>query len=119
MVVLPGAGAPRTCLPAASAQAEGRWAARCTPARQRRPPAPHISRAAPRAARSLAAAPQVRAGVRDQDKADTYLSIASSYGLLSKEELGRLTVVDADLQRPETLPAAIGNAAKVGPVVLC
>jgi len=35
---------------------------------------------------------QVRAGVRNPDKADTFLEIASSYGLLSKDELGRLTV---------------------------
>ena len=36
--------------------------------------------------------PQVRAGVRNPEKADTFLEIASSYGLLSKDELGRLTV---------------------------
>lgn len=35
---------------------------------------------------------QVRAGVRNPEKADTFLEIASSYGLLSKDELGRLTV---------------------------
>jgi NAD(P)-dependent dehydrogenase (short-subunit alcohol dehydrogenase family) len=35
---------------------------------------------------------RVRAGVRNADKAETYLAIAASYGLLSKEELGRLQV---------------------------
>ena len=56
---------------------------------------------------------RVRAGVRNADKADTYLSIASSYGLLSAEELGRLTVVPCDLERPDTLVTAIGAASKV------
>lgn len=35
---------------------------------------------------------KVRAGVRSAEKAENFLSIASSYGLLSKEELGRLQV---------------------------
>ncbi|KAI7836826.1 hypothetical protein COHA_009327 [Chlorella ohadii] len=56
---------------------------------------------------------KVRAGVRNPDKADTFLEIASSYGLLSKDELGRLTVVECDLERPETIAPAIGGAAKV------
>jgi NAD(P)-dependent dehydrogenase (short-subunit alcohol dehydrogenase family) len=106
---------------------------------------------------------KVRAGVRNADKAETFISIASSYGLLSKEELARLQVqgtcdcgsgspasghpvpvlcpaftllprrvcivqppsspacctpcalqvVECDLERPDTLRAAIGNAGKV------
>lgn len=106
---------------------------------------------------------QVRAGVRNSEKADTYLTIAASYGLLSKDELARLTVrapgalafgqlgdgcmdvsvgcrgrrplpqccllnllpshrpcispplqvVECDLEAPETIPAALGSAAKV------
>jgi uncharacterized protein YbjT (DUF2867 family) len=56
---------------------------------------------------------RVRAGVRNADKAETYLAIAASYGLLSKEELGRLQVVSCDLEQPDTLGPAIGNAAKV------
>lgn len=46
----------------------------------------------PHALPPCVAPPQVRAGVRNPEKADTFLEIASSYGLLSKDELGRLTV---------------------------
>jgi uncharacterized protein YbjT (DUF2867 family) len=56
---------------------------------------------------------KVRAGVRNLDKADTFLAIAASYGLLSAEELGRLQVVECDLERPDTIASAIGSAAKV------
>ena len=56
---------------------------------------------------------RVRAGVRNLDKADTFLAIAASYGLLSAEELGRLQVVECDLERPDTIAPAIGSAAKV------
>lgn len=51
--------------------------------------------------------------MRNTEKADFFLSIASSYGLLSKDELGRLAVVECDLEKEETVGPAIGNAAKV------
>lgn len=35
--------------------------------------------------------------MRNPEKADTFLEIASSYGLLSKDELGRLTVGACDV----------------------
>lgn len=40
----------------------------------------------------LAAGFRVRAGVRSAEKAEEYLAIATSYGLLSREEIGRLQV---------------------------
>ena len=40
----------------------------------------------------LGAGYRVRAGVRSAEKADDFIQIATSYGLLSKEELGRLQV---------------------------
>eukprot|EP00887_Chlorella_sp_A99_P003986 scaffold11.g3986.t1 len=61
----------------------------------------------------LAQGYRVRAGVRSAKKAESHIKNATSYGLLSQEELGRLSVVLCDLENPDTIRPAIGRAAKV------
>lgn len=62
----------------------------------------------------------VRAGVRDVEKAQASLEVAGKYGILSEEQLKRVTVVGFDLQQPESIGPAIGGATKVrASVVRC
>lgn len=42
-----------------------------------------------------------------------FVRTAANYGLLSAEELGRLDVVAINLEQPDTIPEAIGNAGRV------
>jgi hypothetical protein len=60
---------------------------------------------------------KLRAGVRDVEKAATYLQIAVDQGLLPADASKRIALVPVDVTKPETLKAAIGNAGKVGGVL--
>lgn len=62
----------------------------------------------------LSAGFAVRAGVRDLEKAEGYLDVAATYGLLSPDQLKRVALVPFDLKDPSTFEAALGNANKVG-----
>jgi uncharacterized protein YbjT (DUF2867 family) len=59
---------------------------------------------------------KLRAGVRNVEKAATYLQIAVDQGLLPADASKRIALVSVDVTKPETLKAAIGNAGKVGGV---
>ena len=56
---------------------------------------------------------QVRAGARDGRQAELFLRNAISFGLLPKDAAKSVTVVQFDLEDPDSLPAAIGEASKV------
>lgn len=55
----------------------------------------------------------MRAGVRDEEKAKSSLDVAVKYGILTAEQLKRVTIVTFDITQPETIAPAIGNANKV------
>jgi hypothetical protein len=55
----------------------------------------------------------VRAGARDVATAKANTDIAVQFGLLAPEQLSRLQWVDFDLEEPERMAAAIGNASRV------
>jgi uncharacterized protein YbjT (DUF2867 family) len=61
----------------------------------------------------LAAGFKVRAGARDVDTAKSNTEIAVQFGLLAPEQLSRLQWVEFDLEEPEGIAAAIGNASRV------
>jgi uncharacterized protein YbjT (DUF2867 family) len=65
----------------------------------------------------LAAGFNVRAGVRSQEKAEAFEEILDdlneTVGPLSRQELNRVKVVYCDLNEPETIAPAIGNASRV------
>jgi uncharacterized protein YbjT (DUF2867 family) len=61
----------------------------------------------------LAAGFKVRAGARDVDTAKSNTEIAVQFGLLAPEQLSRLQWVEFDLEEPEGMAAAIGNASRV------
>ena len=56
---------------------------------------------------------QVRAGAREPEQAFQFLRNAIAFGLLPKDAEKSITVVKFDLEDPESLPPAIGNATKV------
>lgn len=53
-------------------------------------------------------------GVRSKAKAQAYLDTAVAYGLLPRGAERRVQIVEYDITDPETIPAAIGPAEKVG-----
>jgi uncharacterized protein YbjT (DUF2867 family) len=55
----------------------------------------------------------VRAAARDVEQARANTDIAVQFGLLAPEQLSRLSWVDMDLEDPDSIPAAIGNASRV------
>jgi hypothetical protein len=55
----------------------------------------------------------VRAGARDVDTAKSSTEIALQFGLLAPEQLSRLQWVEFDLEEPEGMAAALGNASRV------
>eukprot|EP01025_Chloroclados_australasicus_P006166 TRINITY_DN1200_c0_g1_i2.p1 TRINITY_DN1200_c0_g1~~TRINITY_DN1200_c0_g1_i2.p1 ORF type:complete len:476 (-),score=56.17 TRINITY_DN1200_c0_g1_i2:245-1672(-) len=61
----------------------------------------------------LSAGFKVRGGVRDQQKAQEFLDFSLQYELLTKEQAKRVDFVEYDLEIPDTIPQAIGKAAKV------
>eukprot|EP00882_Tetradesmus_deserticola_P009423 GHRQ01009946.1.p1 GENE.GHRQ01009946.1~~GHRQ01009946.1.p1 ORF type:complete len:511 (+),score=246.04 GHRQ01009946.1:105-1637(+) len=61
----------------------------------------------------LAAGFKVRAGARNVDAAKSNTDIALQFGLLVPEQLSRLQWVEFDLEEPEGMAAAIGNASRV------
>jgi hypothetical protein len=84
-------------------------------------PHPHTSHACPAPAPSchpcrelLDAGFKVRAGARNLEAAEANADIAGSLGLLTPEQRSRLSFHQFDLSDPDTMTAAIGNAAKVG-----
>jgi hypothetical protein len=52
-------------------------------------------------------------GVRSKDKAQAYLDTAMAYGLLPRGAERRVQIVEYDITQPDTVPPAIGSAAKV------
>ena len=60
---------------------------------------------------------RVRAGARNVEKAQKYLKIAISFGLIAPEAARRLSIVEVDLTDEETIAPAIGKAGKVGCVL--
>jgi nucleoside-diphosphate-sugar epimerase len=71
-----------------------------------------------RIVRELAAAGlRVRAGVRSQEKAENFEEILAqlgeTVGPLSRQDAGRVKVVYCDLEDPDTIAPAIGNASRV------
>ena len=56
---------------------------------------------------------QVRAGAREPEQAYQFLRNAIAFGLLPKDAEKQITVVNFDLEDPDSLPQAIGNASKV------
>ena len=56
---------------------------------------------------------RVRAGVRDVEKAQGYIDTAVAYGLLPRDAARKIALVEYDITDPDTIPSAIGNAAKV------
>jgi uncharacterized protein YbjT (DUF2867 family) len=61
----------------------------------------------------LAAGFKVRAAARDVDTAKANTEIAVQFGLLSPDQLSRLQWVEFDLEEPQGMAAAIGNASRV------
>ena len=55
----------------------------------------------------------MRAGAREPEQAFQFLRNAIAFGLLPKDAEKSITVVKFDLEDPESLPPAIGNATKV------
>jgi hypothetical protein len=51
--------------------------------------------------------------VRNAKKAQNALDLASTFDLLSPQQQRLIQVVQYDLEQPETIPGAIGNAGKV------
>lgn len=60
---------------------------------------------------------KVRAGVRSQEKAEMYqdllADLSTTLGPLTRQQLSRINVVYCDLEEPESIIPAIGNASKV------
>ena len=56
---------------------------------------------------------RVRAGVRDVEQAQSYIATAVAYGLLPRDAARKIALTEYDITDPDTIPAAIGNAAKV------
>ncbi len=54
----------------------------------------------------------MRVGVRNVEKAQGYLDTAIAYGLLPRGAERRVQIVEYDITEPDTIPPAIGNAAK-------
>jgi hypothetical protein len=72
--------------------------------------------AVPRAATSrelLAAGYKVRAAARDVEAAKASTDIALQFGLLEQGQISRLSWVEMDLEEPDSIPAALGNASRV------
>lgn len=55
----------------------------------------------------------MRAAARDVDQAKANTDIAVQFGLIAPDQLGRLTWVEMDLEDPDSIRPAIGNASKV------
>ena len=56
---------------------------------------------------------KVRAGARNVSKAQNYVDVASSLGLLSSDAVKRLQIVPVDLEDPGSISAALGGATRV------
>lgn len=61
----------------------------------------------------LLAGYKVRAAARDVAQAKANTDIAVQFGLLAPDQLSRLSWVEMDLEEPDSIPAAIGNASRV------
>ncbi len=55
----------------------------------------------------------MRAGVRNVEVAQSYIDTAVAYGLLPRDAARKIQLVQCDVTDPDSLPAAIGAAAKV------
>ena len=55
----------------------------------------------------------VRAGARNTKKAEEYVELAISLGILTTESAKRLKIVSVDLEDKQTIVPAIGNAGMV------
>ena len=56
---------------------------------------------------------KVRAGARNTSKAQNYVDVAASLGLLTGDAVKRLQVVPVDLEDPGSISAALGGASRV------
>lgn len=74
----------------------------------------HVPPCWPQTCRELLAAGfKVRAGARNVEAAKSDSNTAAQFGLISGDQLKNLSWVKLDLEEPDSIASAIGNASKV------